>query len=600
MNNYVSIISGGTGSLQIQTALHKLGIPYKIIINAYDNGLSTGDVRKIYDGEILGPSDLRKNQIHIAKLKNSQNRYLLDFLEKRFTANGISEYQFICLEEINKLDGIVEKKTLNFLYYHIERFLSACSADKFFDDYAVANMIYASIANDNENSLQIAGDVMAQLLNIPGDSVSLSSDISLFLTAETESGDLILDEADIVDLKDSQNKIKTIRLLDNLGNIFTPEFCPRAISILENSSSVIISTGTFWSSLAPTFIHKGFPELMHSIKMSNKSIYYFYNVVNDKDMYGVNLTEYLQLLENHFTGAIDICTFVFPSTLSEIADFHNTVNFPSNELHIIKHDSGNKHNVEYLYDFFKKNLQTHLNTEYLFDLDDTLIPRSTSLDKIEIGINNLEIIDKLISYGVNISIVTGNTVHRLTKFLKEHKERFSNGMFNKLKVFSSGGGQLYIVDLHTLNIEKSYSICSDLKISKGEVLKASNFLGKVGISMSHVSSRDGYIISAKPVSDRDNKVKLLNEMFENENIQLRAVASGKTTIDVFDKRYNKAICVKSILNELCSYHLYIGDEISTENGNDKSVKLAGYNCKEVLSVEETNILLRHILKGIEG
>ena len=61
----VTILSGGTGSKGLQSGFHKIygqSVIPTILINAYDNGLSTGAVRKVMDGEILGPSDLRKNQ----------------------------------------------------------------------------------------------------------------------------------------------------------------------------------------------------------------------------------------------------------------------------------------------------------------------------------------------------------------------------------------------------------------------------------------------------------------------------------------------------------------------------------------------------------
>ena len=63
----IVIFSGGTGSIAIQEGLSLIygnnNYNLDIIINAYDNGKSTGVCRKIFDNQILGPSDLRKNQM---------------------------------------------------------------------------------------------------------------------------------------------------------------------------------------------------------------------------------------------------------------------------------------------------------------------------------------------------------------------------------------------------------------------------------------------------------------------------------------------------------------------------------------------------------
>jgi 2-phospho-L-lactate transferase/gluconeogenesis factor (CofD/UPF0052 family) len=51
----VTIFSGGSGSEEIQKGLHSYGnsIKVNIIINGYDDGKSTGIVRKIYNNNIF-------------------------------------------------------------------------------------------------------------------------------------------------------------------------------------------------------------------------------------------------------------------------------------------------------------------------------------------------------------------------------------------------------------------------------------------------------------------------------------------------------------------------------------------------------------------
>jgi hypothetical protein len=64
----VVILAGGTGSQDLQKSLYSIfdetldGVETRIIVNAYDDGLSTGTARRVMNGAILGSSDIRKNQ----------------------------------------------------------------------------------------------------------------------------------------------------------------------------------------------------------------------------------------------------------------------------------------------------------------------------------------------------------------------------------------------------------------------------------------------------------------------------------------------------------------------------------------------------------
>src|SRR5437868_6175456 len=70
----VVLFSGGSGTQSItQAFLRHPQISIKILINAYDDGHSTGRLRRFFPG-MLGPSDVRKN---IARLMpKSDQRHL--------------------------------------------------------------------------------------------------------------------------------------------------------------------------------------------------------------------------------------------------------------------------------------------------------------------------------------------------------------------------------------------------------------------------------------------------------------------------------------------------------------------------------------------
>ena len=97
----IVIFSGGTGSIALQTGLKNL-IPDCIItniINAFDDGKSTGICRQIMD--VPGPSDIRKN--HETQYKNAHNnninQNIVEFFTNRFNIPLNTEKEF-CLNKL--------------------------------------------------------------------------------------------------------------------------------------------------------------------------------------------------------------------------------------------------------------------------------------------------------------------------------------------------------------------------------------------------------------------------------------------------------------------------------------------------------------------
>ena len=67
----VVLFNGGRGASTIINSLKKqTNIKITSVINAYDDGKSTGEIRRVFD--MLGPSDIRKVQ---SLLLNSNNKY---------------------------------------------------------------------------------------------------------------------------------------------------------------------------------------------------------------------------------------------------------------------------------------------------------------------------------------------------------------------------------------------------------------------------------------------------------------------------------------------------------------------------------------------
>src|SRR3954465_12157438 len=86
----VVLFSGGRGSGALMRQLiSRAGVSLTIAINGYDDGASTGEVRRFL-GDALGPSDFRKNASRLARLLRSCPPALIDLLDLRLDP-GLAE-----------------------------------------------------------------------------------------------------------------------------------------------------------------------------------------------------------------------------------------------------------------------------------------------------------------------------------------------------------------------------------------------------------------------------------------------------------------------------------------------------------------------------
>src|SRR5580765_167250 len=84
----VVLFSGGRGSGALATTLIRTpGVVLTIAINGYDDGASTGEVRRFL-GDALGPSDFRKNASRAAEAKGSASASLVQLLDARLPVHA--------------------------------------------------------------------------------------------------------------------------------------------------------------------------------------------------------------------------------------------------------------------------------------------------------------------------------------------------------------------------------------------------------------------------------------------------------------------------------------------------------------------------------
>ncbi len=587
----VLIFSGGTGSIALQTGFSKFYkelVDVQILTNCYDNGKSTGAVRQVFDGKILGPSDLRKNQSVQYSLKPDANDKILNFLNLRFDCKNDETYEYC----INKIESLCMDNEIS--QYYEELFLD--SIKEFFNqpkskqityqDFSLSNIIYAGLSAKNNYSLSAAGKIMEGFLGLNPDSVIINDDTSLFLRAIAENGQHILDEGEIVEWNNPNNKIKNVYFVNEHGKPKNPILNQKSIDAITSADIIIFSTGTQWSSLIPTYLSSDL-KIRSLLEKSTAKKYIVINNKQDEDMKGCDVNYLLNLLDNFLP--MESITKIFNKnadedmTLDKVLDKTNCFEFllsnhPNNkEPNINKtHFSSVSINIMGLYyeNFIK-------NKNIVFDYDDTLVGRNNEFR--EESIFNLTTVDYIKSLGKDVYIFTGNYIKSLdfnllknfykNKYFLSFQDMFvQDERIKKYIIYADGGANLYNVEIDsiTFNLDIKFikTIDDDVLFSNTEVDNLLNAIELAELDTSKVQNRNNATISIKPVENEYRKsiCKLLN-IITNNVYNIRPL--GRTTIDISKFKNNKQLSfdhLSSILNNNEKI-TYIGDE-SYIGGND--------------------------------
>ena len=107
----IVIINGGRGaSTIIPEILNHSEFKLTSIVNAYDDGKSTGQIRDFFN--MLGPSDIRKVQ-ELMLPDNPQNQSIKQLFSFRFSKN------ITRAEAIESIDDVIKKNHFSFLSSNI-------------------------------------------------------------------------------------------------------------------------------------------------------------------------------------------------------------------------------------------------------------------------------------------------------------------------------------------------------------------------------------------------------------------------------------------------------------------------------------------------
>jgi 2-phospho-L-lactate transferase/gluconeogenesis factor (CofD/UPF0052 family) len=621
----IVIFTGGTGSTALQRGLYQAldsrldGIQTRVIVNAYDNGLSTGAVRHALKGLILGPSDVRKNHTTRLQLLNPKSPWL-KLLKERFTAEPATA-RGICWTGVTELKTHLEEQgcateCCNVLCAAIDEYFNAPLANRIeYTDFSLSNVIYAGLASMHGFSLRTAATCMTGLMGMP-DHVLLNDDRSLFLGAITRNGRRIADEGEIVRWGDESDPLADVFFVDVDGREARPQLCVEAQQAITRANLIILSSGTQWSSLIPTYASKGFKE---AVRNSNAKILMVMNRTPDRDSPSQTASDLIEVLVPRYfdSGRLHVIAdrsshaylrTLNTSALGKIASFTQTeLSTPA--------DPPDKHNPEKLATAVgRAYFDNYLGSSfYLFDYDDTIVGRDGSYPTSSAF--NAWAIKRLNSL-TDVGICTGNTIKAVDLCSQPHppgENRLSPSQ-KSLLVYADGGVNEYSYPTQSTATEAAMlqvrlrCIAPEAELpiegpNRGtEIVRK---LQEIGVPAAKIHCRGNALIAIRPIEpDRRGELsEHVRNALRGSSLQVRQV--GRTTIEICKPELSKLFALKQI----CTNYLtplgitYVGDEL--DSGNDRDIKQfaingSGVKCLHVDSPAMTAFFITTLLTHLCG
>ena len=304
----VAMFTGGRGSISITRSLLKNpDVALANIINAYDDGLSTGRLRAMLPG-YLGPSDFRKNITTMMPTGNRPTRSLKALFEYRFpvdvsreavveTLTALAQSRASSIPELQRhWVGLVvgtaqrlQEALLAFLDIYHKRFEEGDQFD--LRDASFGNLLMTGEYLLKECSFNAMVASVSDLCDIRGKVVNVSEGDNLYLVGLKEDGVVLRSEAMVVGPQ-SRVKIQELYLLaepltdttadrlallpvdqreQQLMAMNRPVRAGReCLETLATADLIIYAPGTQNSSLLPSYFSIGVGEAIAANKAAKK------------------------------------------------------------------------------------------------------------------------------------------------------------------------------------------------------------------------------------------------------------------------------------------------------------------------------------------
>jgi 2-phospho-L-lactate transferase/gluconeogenesis factor (CofD/UPF0052 family) len=292
----VVLFSGGRGSAALARQLvSSAGVSLTVVINGYDDGASTGEVRRFL-GDSLGPSDFRKNASNLASALHTCAAQLIELLDLRLptpypAADALSLLASpggaggdVFALRTSRLFEAVPTSARTAVAVRLQRFAEEirASARPFtFADCSLGNLVFAGAFLLAARDFNRAVDDYCALVGLrPGLIENVTDGTNAHLVAIDRNRRLLATEEAIVDAA-HPSSIRDIFLIDRAltsedivqideGGVEANELLnkrqppiamnPRVTAKIASAALIIYGPGTQHSSLFPSYLTPGLGE----------------------------------------------------------------------------------------------------------------------------------------------------------------------------------------------------------------------------------------------------------------------------------------------------------------------------------------------------
>lgn len=313
MNVAVTMFCGGRGAAGI--ALGMLGAPgvvLSLIVNGYDNGLSTGALRRYLPG-MLGPSDFRKNLLLHLDPADPAQAALAAVLDHRLPGGTTPAGLAAVIESIDARRGRfaalpeAARAAVTADLRVFARRLAAYPHGLDLSDCALGNLVFAGAYLRLGRDFNAAVDACARTFGSPVRLLNVTNGENAFLAALRRDGSLLADEAEIVapqgpgvitDLFLLREPLGARRRaeLEALPPAWTREVLgreraevtpnPRALEAIRDADLIVYGPGTPHSSLLPSYLTPGVADAVAASRAAAKV--FVVNTRSDHDIRGLS------------------------------------------------------------------------------------------------------------------------------------------------------------------------------------------------------------------------------------------------------------------------------------------------------------------------
>ena len=320
----VVLFSGGRGSgVLTRQLVANPAISLTVAINGYDDGASTGEVRRFLR-DSLGPSDFRKNASRLASELRTASPVLIELLDWRFPP-GVTEADARDAFAVVTGDRNVEAREIRTLADRIEssiRSRIAAALKQFadlldktgepfnFSDCSLGNLVFAGLYLQSNRGFNRAVDEYTSLVGLPiGLIENVTDGTNAWLVGVDDAGHVLATEEEIVNAA-RPRRVRDIFLIDGrlsdsarqqmegkpdvasralAAQAVSPSLNPRLTEKIAAADLIIYAPGTQHSSLFPSYLTPGLSATIAANLSAIKLL--ITNIQSDAEITGSNAVD---------------------------------------------------------------------------------------------------------------------------------------------------------------------------------------------------------------------------------------------------------------------------------------------------------------------